>query len=200
MSAVPVAVLAVAARPCTIHSVTAEQWLNSESVLLEPVLVDVGTPNATLEALDHLMVRVMSARSADSMVYSQFGRGSTPATTAQFGSFVAAGAADDMVFSLADDGEEATVQAVEALVPPAVATRAGTALEQASHSAAAMCGGSGNADYGSCHADEAAQWRAWSTSLISAGGRHAGLRLHQHGAAWLYLLAGMKQWWLAHPE
>ena len=190
--------------PCTIHRITAEQWISSSEPVVEPVLVDVAVDNATLEGMDQLLVRVMSSGSADSMLYSQFGRGSSPAQTGRFGSFAAGREnADRMVFSLAGDGDEAAVQAVDTLVPPGLAGRARFALEQASHSAAAaQCGGDGNANTfrSSCHAEEESRWRARSTSLISAGGRHAGLRLHQHGAAWLYLLTGVKQWWLAHPE
>ena len=163
---------------CTVRRLTADEFAD-DRVLSEPVLVAAASAPPPLEALDALTVRVVSASSADSMLYSQFGRGAAPAEPQRFAAFAAN--ASGMVFSF---GDEAETSPVEAVMPSGLAAQAARVLERASLAAG----------------DECAQSQPWHTPLVSAGGRRTGLRLHQHGAAWLYLLSGAKRWWLAHPE
>jgi hypothetical protein len=210
---VVLALATAASRPCTIRRVSANEWTSGTEPVLEPVLVRAEGPTSAgpapepaLDALTDLKVQVIGNGSVDSMLYSQFGRGSVPATLVRFGTFAANSVehGDAMVFSLSSDVVDAVIGDV---VPPRLAARAGRALEQASLSKAAKpCSDEGDAagSRGSqCRADSAedvAHWQSLQTPLVSAGWRRAGLRLHQHGAAWLHLLAGRKQWWLAHPE
>ena len=180
---------------CAVRRLSAQEWRDATVPVHEPVLVTAPLtiqPDAALNILANLSVGVMSSSAVDSLLYSQFGRpaDSLAAEPMEFGSFAADASTEAMVFSLGKTDNAA--RRIEAMMPPQLAAQAGLALERARLSEGAECGGA-------CAAEEAPQWQAWRTPLVSASGR-AGLRLHQHGAEWLYLLTGAKQWWLAHPE
>ena len=180
---------------CAVRRLSAQEWRDATVPVHEPVLVTAPLtiqPDAALNILANLSVGVMSSSAVDSLLYSQFGRpaDSLAAEPMEFGSFAADASTEVMVFSLGETDNAA--RRIEAMMPPQLAAQAGLALERARLSEGAECGAT-------CAAEEAPQWQAWRTPLVSASGR-AGLRLHQHGAAWLYLLTGAKQWWLAHPE
>ena len=180
---------------CAVRRLSAQEWRDATVPVHEPVLVTAPLtiqPDAALNILANLSVGRMSSSAVDSLLYSQFGRpaDSLAAEPMEFGSFAADASTEAMVFSLGKTDNAA--RRIEAMMPPQLAAQAGLALERARLSEGAECGAT-------CAAEEAPQWQAWRTPLVSASGR-AGLRLHQHGAAWLYLLTGAKQWWLAHPE
>ena len=180
---------------CAVRRLSAQEWRDATVPVHEPVLVTAPLtiqPDAALNILANLSVGVMSSSAVDSLLYSQFGRpaDSLAAEPMEFGSLSADASTEAMVFSLGETDNAA--RRIEAMMPPQLAAQAGLALERARLSEGAECGAT-------CAAEEAPQWQVWRTPLVSASGR-AGLRLHQHGAAWLYLLTGAKQWWLAHPE
>ena len=181
---------------CAVRRLSAQEWRDATVPVHEPVLVTAPLtiqPVAALDLLRNLTVGVLSSSAVDSLLYSQFGRpaDSLAAEPMEFGSFAAGTRTEAMVFSLGDADNAA--RRIEAVMPPQLAAQAGLALERSRLSEGTACGAT-------CAAEEAPQWQAWRTPLVSASGRRAGLRLHQHGAAWLYLLTGAKQWWLAHPE
>ena len=76
----------------------------------------------------------------------------------EFGSFAAGTRTEAMVFSLGDADNAA--RRIEAVMPPQLAAQAGLALERSRLSEGTACGAT-------CAAEEAPQWQAWRTPLVS---------------------------------